>query len=38
MEQGFIIGLTDAGRTTVFLLEMNSLHRLELRMVNLSDW
>lgn len=38
MEQGFVIGQTDVGRTTAFLLEMNSPHRLELRMVNLADW
>ena len=38
MENGYIIGQTDVGRTTVFLLEMNSPHRLELRMVNVSDW
>ncbi len=35
---GRIIGLTPAGRTTVFLLEMNTFHRVELRQENLAEW
>ena len=31
---GQIRGLTEIGRTTVFLLEMNAPHRVELRLVN----
>lgn len=38
MEAGYILGLTSVGRTTVFLLEMNAPHRLELRMENLDSW
>jgi len=38
MEHGYIVGLTDVGRTTAFLLEMNEPHRFELRLENLKDW
>lgn len=38
IEGGYILGLTNVGRTTVFLLEMNAPHRLELRMENLESW
>ncbi len=38
MIDGHILGLTNVGRTTVFLLEMNAPHRRELRMENLSEW
>ncbi len=38
MEAGRIIGLTDVGRTTVFLLEMNAPHRVELRLENQGEW
>jgi hypothetical protein len=31
LEGGFILGLTDIGRTTVFLLQMNEASRLQLR-------
>lgn len=31
-----IAGLTAAGRTTVFLLDMNAPHRIELRQINLA--
>ncbi len=31
---GRIIGLTDIGRTTVFLLEMNADQRVDLRLIN----
>ena len=33
-----ILGLTDIGRTTVFLLQMNAPHRAELRMENSDGW
>jgi len=33
-DSGRIVGLTDTGRTTVFLLQMNAPHRVELRSVN----
>lgn len=33
-EGGLVIGLTAAGRTTVFLLQMNAAHRRELRLEN----
>lgn len=33
-ESAHVIGLTDVGRTTVFLLEMNSDQRVDLRMLN----
>lgn len=35
---GAIVGLTPIGRTTVFLLEMNALQRIELRQENMDDW
>ncbi|MDB6139323.1 MAG: endonuclease [Verrucomicrobiaceae bacterium] len=35
---GRIAGLTPVGRTTVFLLEMNALHRIELRQENFAGW
>ena len=35
IEAGRVLGLTSAGRTTVFLLQMNAAHRVELRTVNL---
>jgi hypothetical protein len=35
---GQIRGLSDVGRTTVFLLQMNAPHRAELRMENLNEW
>ena len=38
MESGIINGLTPTGRTTVFLLEMNASHRVDLRLENLDDW
>ena len=31
---GLVIGLTPEGRTTVFLLQMNAAHRMELRLEN----
>lgn len=33
-----IAGLTDIGRTTVFLLQMNAPHRAELRIENADAW
>jgi hypothetical protein len=33
-----ILGLTPAGRTTVFLLQMNAPHRAELRVENADAW
>ncbi len=33
-EAGRIIGTTATGRTTIFLLQMNAAHRVELRLVN----
>jgi hypothetical protein len=33
-ESAHVIGLTDVGRTTVFLLEMNSDQRVDLRLLN----
>jgi hypothetical protein len=33
-ESAQVIGLTDVGRTTVFLLEMNSDQRVDLRLLN----
>ncbi|MBL9117488.1 MAG: HNH endonuclease [Verrucomicrobiaceae bacterium] len=38
MDDGRITALTSVGRTTMFLLEMNAPHRLELRQENLWDW
>ncbi len=38
MEDGRILGLTATGRTTVFLLQMNAAHRIELRLENAGDW
>ena len=38
LTEGCIRGRTNVGRTTVFLLEMNAPHRVELRLVNLHDW
>ncbi|MFN0079372.1 MAG: HNH endonuclease [Prosthecobacter sp.] len=38
MENGRIFGLTAVGRTTLFLLEMNAPHRVEIRLENLADW
>lgn len=35
MENGRVIGATEVGRTTTFLLEMNAPHRVELRLANL---
>ncbi len=34
---GHMIGLTASGRTTVFLLQMNAAHRVELRLENSSE-
>lgn len=34
LETGRVVGLTDVGRTTVFLLEMNADQRIDLRLVN----
>ena len=34
IESAHVLGLTDVGRTTVFLLEMNSDPRVDLRLVN----
>jgi hypothetical protein len=36
--QGRLFGLTAVGRTTVFLLQMNVLHRVELRLENGAEW
>lgn len=38
LRQGHLAGLTDVGRTTVFLLHMNAPHRMELRGENLVSW
>jgi 5-methylcytosine-specific restriction endonuclease McrA len=38
LEGARIQGTTDIGRTTVFLLEMNADHQVDLREVNLWDW
>ncbi len=35
---GLIVGRTPAGRTTVFLLQMNAPHRVELRIENADAW
>ena len=37
IEEGKIPGLTATGRTTVFLLQMNTPHRVELRLENAGD-
>lgn len=37
IEAGRILGLTAAGRTTVFLLEMNADQRVDLRLINQDD-
>lgn len=37
-ESARIFGITDIGRTTVFLLEMNADDRVNLREMNLHDW
>lgn len=34
IETAHVVGLTDVGRTTVFLLEMNSDQRVDLRVLN----
>lgn len=34
VEAGQVIGVTAAGRATVFLLDMNATHRVELRLEN----
>ena len=31
LEEGFILGLTAVGRTTIFLLRMNEINRVQLR-------
>jgi hypothetical protein len=33
-ESGRVVGLTNIGRTTVFLLEMNADQRVDLRLIN----
>ena len=38
LEDGRITGLTATGRTTVFLLQMNAPHRIELRLENAGNW
>lgn len=38
LESGRIVGLTDVGRTTVFLLEMNADQRVDLRLINRDEW
>ncbi len=38
LDAGRIVALTSVGRTTLFLLEMNAPHRLDLRNENLWDW
>lgn len=37
MENGQVRGLSAAGRATVFLLQMNAVHRVELRLACVSD-
>ena len=37
IEAGKVLGLTATGRTTVFLLQMNAPHRIELRLENMDD-
>ena len=37
IEAGRVLGLSSGGRTTVFLLQMNAPHRIELRMENLAS-
>ncbi|KAF0178404.1 MAG: restriction endonuclease [Limisphaerales bacterium] len=37
IESGRLIGLTPEGRTTVFLLQMNAAHRVELRLENMTN-
>ncbi len=37
IDSGRVAGLTDIGRTTVFLLEMNADPRVDLRLVNQGD-
>jgi hypothetical protein len=34
LESGRVVGLTNVGRTTVFLLEMNADQRIDLRLIN----
>lgn len=38
INDGKLFGLTAVGRTTVFLLQMNAPHRVELRLENVADW
>lgn len=38
MNQGRLFGLTAVGRTSVFLLQMNVPHRVELRLENAAEW
>ena len=38
LDDGVIVGLTDVGRTTVFLLEMNEWHRVRIRLGYLDEW
>ncbi|HCN30660.1 MAG TPA: HNH endonuclease [Verrucomicrobiales bacterium] len=38
MREGRISGKTGTSRTTVFLLDMNADHRVELRSENLDEW
>ena len=38
LDDGIIVGLTATGRTTVFLLDMNESHRVELRVGYLDEW
>ena len=38
LDEGSITGLTEMGRTTVFLLQMNAPHRIELRLENAGDF
>ncbi len=37
-QQGRVFGLTPVGRTTVFLMQMNVPHRVELRLENAAKW
>lgn len=37
-EGGHVLGRTDVGRTTVFLLQMNAAHRAELRLENAGEF
>ncbi len=37
LKDGRLLGLTACGRTTVFLLQMNAPHRIELRAENLDE-